>query len=577
MSNKLTKILTYCTLVLVILAVVITTAICLTTALTYKVSVDVVIQNAATVSPDANVTVKVNGKELSTQYENQTLVANVKRDSEATITFELTDYELVGLYNGSKASYQGSDSILEDAQEFVYKAKISKDSNYTLVVDASQFEKITLGYVADKPVEDVEGGAISLNATGESVYQDKENKNIYWAKNGTDVTVSYSASEYDFAGWKQDQGTDYVSQAQEYKFSASADTTITADFKAFVYYQIKVESAIDQEVAGGSVTVAVNDAETVKVRSGQEVILTASAVGYNFAGWENEAQEAIGNGSATYKFVPTESMTYTANFTAKQFLVTYNYGSGSTEQVTLTYGEPLKSDVADVYEKGWKVFQGWETAGKVYTAATFSGTAEEVELTAAYTVQSEIDYTINIDATDYSLQGSISYNTANGLVLDKQPSRNFYNLVGIKIGDKEYRFNDDATAFVEAQNGIDRYLVDQSETTVVAAPIWELVDDIVLEVPAGSDFYESTGLTMTIAKADNENIEELNILDLLSFPEEETGSIQYIAVEYQGVADYRFYELNFYDVSLIDVLNEINFAAAEEGVDNTITIKFLQA
>ena len=111
MSNKLTKILTYCTLVLVILAVVITTAICLTTALTYKVSVDVVIQNAATVSPDANVTVKVNGKELSTQYENQTLVANVKRDSEATITFELTDYELVGLYNGSKASYQGSDSI----------------------------------------------------------------------------------------------------------------------------------------------------------------------------------------------------------------------------------------------------------------------------------------------------------------------------------------------------------------------------------------------------------------------------------------------------------------------------------
>ena len=175
------------------------------------------------------------------------------------------------------------------------------------------------------------------------------------------------------------------------------------------------------------------------------------------------------------------------------------------------------------------------------------------------------------------LQGSISYNTANGLVLDKQPSRNFYNLVGIKIGDKEYRFNDDATAFVEAQNGIDRYLADQSETTVVAAPIWELVDDIVLEVPAGSDFYEFAGLTMTIAKADNENIEELNILDLLSFPEEEAGSIQYISVEYQGVADYRFYEPNYYDVSLIDVLNEINFAAAQEGVDNTITIKFLQA
>lgn len=555
MSNKLTKILTYCSLVLVILAVVITTAICLTTALSYKVTVDVVIKNAATVSPDANVTVNINGKEVSTQYENTTITVDVQKDREATLTFSLKDYEYVGLYNGTKDTYQGTESILAEPEEFVYKFSISQDTNYTLVVDAAKFYQVNVAYIADKPVAEVEGGAISVVASGESVYADKETTNSYWAKEGTEVSISYVASEYEFTGWTNGENT---SAENVYVFTANTDVTVSGNFEAYVYYNVDVKYEFDEEVAIGNIVVTANgqtvaqDGIKLKVREGSNVTLNVvKATGYDFVGWTNVTENPT---STTIQISVSDNASYVAEFNAIKYNVTFDDGSSET----YVYGAELKDGPADVYENGWKVFQGWSFNGKTYTEALFEGTAREVTVSAVYKVQSEIPYTFNVSATDFSGAGTISYNTATGLVMTNAPTRDYYNLVGIVINGTEYRF--DGNSFTDAQNTIDRYLVGQNATSISVAPIWELAGaPITITLPSESDFSGNTDIIDQLTVSSN--IETIKVTEFFGIDATQVASFE---VQYNG-SNYTFTRTNaegYANISMLDIFAEIGYDAS---------------
>lgn len=555
MSNRLTKILTYCSLVLVILAVVITTAICLTTALSYKVKVDVVIQNVATVSPDANVTVNINGKEVSTQYENTTITVDVQKDREATLTFSLKDYEYVGLYNGTKDTYQGTESILAEPEEFVYKFSISQDTNYTLVVDAAKFYQVNVAYIADKPVAEVEGGAISVVASGESVYADKETTNSYWAKEGTEVSISYVASEYEFTGWTNGENT---SAENVYVFTANTDVTVSGNFEAYVYYNVDVKYEFDEEVAIGNIVVTANgqtvaqDGIKLKVREGSNVTLSVvKATGYDFIGWTNVAENPT---STTIQISVSDNASYVAEFNAIKYNVTFDDGSSET----YVYGAELKDGPADVYENGWKVFQGWSFNGKTYTEALFEGTAREVTVSAVYKVQSEIPYTFNVSATDFSGAGTISYNTATGLVMTNAPTRDYYNLVGIVINGTEYRF--DGNSFTDAQNTIDRYLVGQNATSISVAPIWELAGaPITITLPSESDFSGNTDIIDQLTVSSN--IETIKVTEFFGIDATQVASFE---VQYNG-SNYTFTRTNaegYANISMLDIFAEIGYDAS---------------
>lgn len=555
MSNRLTKILTYCSLVLVILAVVITTAICLTTALSYKVKVDVVIQNVATVSPDANVTVNINGKEVSTQYENTTITVDVQKDREATLTFSLKDYEYVGLYNGTKDTYQGTESILAEPEEFVYKFSISQDTNYTLVVDAAKFYQVNVAYIADKPVAEVEGGAISVVASGESVYADKETTNSYWAKEGTEVSISYVASEYEFTGWTNGENT---SAENVYVFTANTDVTVSGNFEAYVYYNVDVKYEFDEEVAIGNIVVTANgqtvaqDGIKLKVREGSNVTLgVVKATGYDFVGWTNVTENPT---STTIQISVSDNASYVAEFNAIKYTVTFDDGSSET----YVYGAELKDGPADVYENGWKVFQGWSFNGKTYTEALFEGTAREVTVSAVYKVQSEIPYTFNVSATDFSGAGTISYNTTTGLVMTNAPTRDYYNLVGIVINGTEYRF--DGNSFTDAQNTIDRYLVGQNATSISVAPIWELAGaPIIITLPSESDFSGNTDIIDQLTVSSN--IETIKVTEFFGIDATQVASFE---VQYNG-SNYTFTRTNaegYANISMLDIFAEIGYDAS---------------
>lgn len=568
MSNKLTKILTYCSLVLVILAVVITTAICLTTALSYKVTVDVVIKNAATVSPDANVTVNINGKEVSTQYENTTLVVDVQKDREATLTFSLTDYEYIGLYNGTKDTYQGTESILAEPEEFVYKFSISQDTNYTLVVDAAKFYQVNVGYTADKPVEEVEGGAISVIASGDGVYENKEVENSYWAREGTEVSISYVASEYEFTGWTNGES---ASTESAYTFTANTDATIIGSFKAFVYYYVDVNYQYDTKLEIGNILVTANGQEVtqdgikLKVRDGSNVTLSVeNKTGYDFLGWTNVSEDLTS--SETIQIPVTTNANYTARFTPIMYTITFIDGADQNTN-NYIYGAPLKAGSSDSYENGWKVFQGWSFNGKIYTEALFDGTAREITVSAIYKVQSEINYTFNVNATDFSGAGTISYNTATGLVMTNAPTRTFYNLVGIVINGIEYRF--DGNSFTDAQNTINRYLVDQNATSISVAPIWELAGgSVTVTLPSESDFSGNTNITEQITE--DSNIETIKVTEFFGIDASQVLSFK---VQYNN-KDFTFSKANAADYATISMLDIFNAIGYDASISTELTFVF---
>lgn len=562
MSNKLTKILTYCSLVLVILAVVITTAICLTTALSYKVTVDVVIQNIVPEeATDANVTVNINGTEVSTQRENTTLTVNAQKDREVTITFNMTDYNYVGLYNGTKDTYQGTDSILAEPTEYVYKFTVAQDTNYTLVVDAASFYQVSVGYNADKPVDEVEGGAIAVTASGAGVYADGDTANSYIVREGAEVSVSYEASEYTFTGWTNGDAT---STDSVYTFVANGNTTVTGNFEAYVYYDVRVNYAFDEQAIGGNIAVTANGQEvtqegiTLKIRDGANVTLSVvSGTGYDFTGWTNVTDNAT---SATVNIAVSANAEYTANFNVIKYDIEYVDGEESTTVQDVVYGSTLQAGPEDIYANGWNKFLGWTLNGRTYTQAIFEGNNSKITLTASYRNQSEINYNFNVAATDFNTAGTISYNTSSGLDLASAPTRNYYNLIGISINGTQYLFNEEKTGFVDAQNTIDRILVDQNASTLTVTPIWELDGaPITVNLPSDSDFSGNIDITDQIAV--DANIETLMVTEFFGIDASQIASfkIQYKSRTYtvsRTTAD------AYATISFADVFDTIGFDAS---------------
>lgn len=451
MSNKFVKILTICSLIILIPAIVVATAVCLTASIAYKVSVDKVILSEAIHSPEANVTIKINGEECNSLY--------VKKDQEVVITFEIKDYEFSGLFEGTKNTYIGSKELKLNSGN-AYRFVVSEDTNLTAVFKASEFFKISLNYQADvAPNADLQR-TIDLTATGESVYLDPEEDGVYWAKADEKVTIS------------------------------------------------------------------------------------ADSVGYNFDAWTYETTGR--NEENSFEILANENASYTANFSVIKFDLTYGT-SPAVEDVV--YGTPLQ-DLEDVYDQGWEAFLGWEFNERIYTSATFDSNVTDITLTPAYKYQKEITYTFNIEESEYAEAGTVTYNTATGLDLSEAPTRDFYNLVALIIDGN--RFEIENNGFADAQNSIDRYLVDSDANTFNVTPVWEMVfDSITFTQNVGSNIDFGSGLTeMEIVKDDGINL-EMKLLDYL----ENTENVEHILISF-GDKEYKIYGVdNCKSATILEILS----------------------
>ena len=318
MSNKFVKILTICSLIILIPAIVVATAICLTASIAYKVSVDKVILSEAIHSPEANVTVKINGEECNSLY--------VKKDQEVVVTFEIKDYEFEGLFEGTKNTYIESKK-LELNSENAYRFVVTEDTNLTAVFDASQFYKISLNYQADvAPNADLQR-TIDLTATGESVYLDPEEDGVYWAKANEKVTISADSVGYNFNAWTYE--TTGRNEENSFEIKADKNASYTANFSVIkfnlTYNNNGTSSTVNNVVYG----TPLQDLEDV-YDQGWEA----------FLGWEfNERiytsatfDSDVANITLTPAYKYQKEITYTFNIEESEYAeagtVTYNTATG---------------------------------------------------------------------------------------------------------------------------------------------------------------------------------------------------------------------------------------------------------
>lgn len=480
MSKTLTKILTICGLFVVVVAAVVGSAICATAAIGCNVIVDIVKNmNTDFNSPNGNVKIKINGVETDKLL--------VKKGQEATVTFEATDFEFKGFYSGAEGNYTEEDLIKDQDGILVneYKIVVNEETNLTAVFDSSVFYNVKLASKTNG-YDIKDGRAISLSAEGSSVYQ-VENKDEYWVKKDSKITLSHSQTGYNFKNWFVGDVADNV--------NTSAEIT----------------------VEGNNV--------------------------------------------------------YTADFDVIKYMIAYD----GAERVETVYGTSLKQGPEASYsvENGYKVFAGWTRNDAKVDKAIFEGENTNIDLTSTYTNQSEKTYTFK------SGDKSIAYKTVSGSRLDltNAPSKNYYNLTGIKftIGETDFEFAISENNLVPVEGGktiqeLDKALMDSGKNEFSATPVYKLAFEIKFNVYVGDEKVSSDEEGVVISKESTVDIASEKVLEYFANAAATIKNATYIQVaDADGACSFG---TGLDKISIADILDGLGIAAGNAS-DVEIDIEFI--
>ena len=202
---------------------------------------------------------------------------------------------------------------------------------------------------------------------------------------------------YDFNGWS-DGNTTYDAEAQ-YTVSATGTTTLTAQWTPTQY-------TITYDLGGG--TVAGTNPTKYNITSSDIALTNPTKTGYTFKGWSGTGLTGDGNKSVTIPAGSTGGRSYTANWTANTYTVTFDKNAADatlgTASKNVTYGVTY-SDLPTPVRAGFN-FAGWFTAaaeGVKIESSTVCTTANDHTLYAHWTAK-EIP-ALKITASPDSLLG----------------------------------------------------------------------------------------------------------------------------------------------------------------------------
>ena len=464
MSKRFLKILTICSLVLVIPAIVVASAICLTAALSFKVSVDTTIVN------DIYNLAKVEKIELD--EGNSTWV---KQGGNATITINTSavNATYVGLYNG-ETKLEG----VQSGNTITYTFAVENNMNLKAKYEADTFYEVTVN--SDPVNEQIVVGATGVEGT---IYDYSSKANTWLAKEGSTVTLTQKVNAkngmtYKFTGWTKEadgQDVDYA----ENTYVATKNANFTGHFTEAQAKQLSIAHDIDQKlpnVADPEILVLgyEKDATTnnYNIPEGTEVTIKRGAhEGYKFLGWTVGGEDK--GVTDSIKVTVSDTTTVGAKFEAIKYNITLN----ETKKENVLYGTELKS-LFDAYDEkeGWTTYTEFKLDGKTYEHAKF-GEVTEVALTAKVEKQSDTTY-------DF---GNSTYNTKTGFV-NKETSRTYKKLTGVIVGGTTYNLTNETT-FAEKET-LDTYLKDNKGAVEVEL-VWDYVFNS-LTVYYGEDSIDTT-------------------------------------------------------------------------------------
>ncbi len=258
------------------------------------------------------------------------------------------------------------------------------------------------------------------NATTYLVVGDLTIYAVWQARTDTAYSVEYYLMNTDGSTYTLDQ-TDNL--------SGTTDTTATATIKSytgFTYNPSAPGTLISGNINGdGSLvlkvfysrnmyTVTFNDyddtlidTDTVYYMTDATAPMDPTRTGYTFAGWDG-----------SYTSV-TADITVTATYTANTYTITYDAQGGSVSPATKTVTYDQAVGVLPTPTYAGYTFNGWNTlpngSGTTYTSATIYQVADDINLYAMWTANTNTSYTVeyyfeNAEDDNYTLDGSKTQN-----------------------------------------------------------------------------------------------------------------------------------------------------------------------
>lgn len=433
MSKSFTKVLTICSLVLVVMAIIVASAICLTTTVSYKVTVDAVLRGIENLPDGANkeVVIKINGKEAR-KY-------NAQKGEKITIEYAgLDDYDYAGWMNGQ---YLETTELSTKLCAF----EINADTKISMVFDAHKFYQFNVGYNSDATVT---GGKIDVKVEGSDYYG---SNGVYQVKDGSEFTVSYTTTGYDFVNWGSEEKT-----ANPYKIeSVWGPQTFNAKFNA-IKYNVKY---------GEEAPVSLKYGETLKVL-GDEYVESSTNGGYwkTFEGWQFNGKK---HDKAVFDVAKeNRDIALTANI-KDQSQIEYTLKQNGTPLAIFRANQGLELNNENIDKiKGHNELVGFKVGAveyalnaeknnfvlednvyKNFSKVLADGAATDINVQAVWKLRDEYatTYTINVNTT-YGEAGQFTINNEK-LTIVKAPARKYYKLTGIKIGEAVLNLKADGKSF----------------------------------------------------------------------------------------------------------------------------------
>ena len=229
-------------------------------------------------------------------------------------------------------------------------------------------------------------GSVTLTNGGEAV------------ENGTELTAQATAiAGYSFVNWTS--GETEVSNENPYKFTAEANTSLTANFKANMYdvtFDVDGQKKTSSQAFGSVIT-----APEVPTKTG-----------YTFAGWSPAFVEGAK--------VPVDGITYTATWTINQYTITFDTDGGSeVAAITQDYASAVTAPAAPT--KTGYTFKGWDKE----IPATMP--AENVTIKAQWQIN---QYTITFDTDGGTEVAAITQDYASAVTAPADPTKTGYTFKG---------------------------------------------------------------------------------------------------------------------------------------------------
>lgn len=477
MSKSFTKVLTICSLVLVVMAIIVASAICLTTTVSYKVTVDAILRGVENLPDGANkdVVIKINGKEGKTY--------NAQKGEKITVEYAgLDNYNFVGWMKGQ---YLETAELSDKACSF----EINADTKVSVVFDAHKFYQFNVGHTSDTTVS---GGKIDVKVEGTDFYG---SNGVYQVKDGSEFKVSYTAVGYDFVNWGSADKT-----ANPYVIEKVwGPQSLTAEFNAIRYNVKYGEQAQPVSMKYGDTLKAVAD----------EYIISTELGNYwkTFEGWKignTKYDKAIFNVAKENR-----DITLTAHI-EDQSQKTYNFKKNGTllAEFSTKDGVVLNEDSLSKLQ-GHNEIVGFKIKGVSYalnedknnfvekddvyknlTKVLADGMATDIavepvwELAAPYSET----FTINVNTT-YGENGQFTIHNEK-LTIVKAPTRNYYKLTGIRIGGEVLDLTEDGKSFKDYDKLYQAIVAaEKTEENVLSAEAtWENIVKPTLKLGNGDEY-----------------------------------------------------------------------------------------